>query len=198
MDDKLTNTERSKLAEYEAAIQHNLATFRETGQALLKIRDGLLYRATHGTFEKYCQEQWEMTRRQADRLIESSQVVETLSKLRPIGPIPTTESQARELVGLNPDEQRLVWQTAIETAPNGKITGAHIRETREALIKNPKQGTLPTLEGYRQAIADHVAAANHHRSASDYHIRQAIHLRDEAFKQYGVQIELPFEFEIND
>lgn len=147
-----------------------------------------------------------MKRAHAYRLIESARVVENLS---PIGDkldkvqnvynckqIPSTESQARELASLNPDEQRQVWEKAIETAPDGHITAAHIRETREALIKSPEQTSLFTLEDYRQAIADHVAAANHHQSETNYHIRKAKQLRDEAFKKYGVQIELPFDFEV--
>lgn len=200
---KTDNAEQSKLAECESAIAHNLGSFRETGLALLEIRDGLLYRTTHATFEKYCQEQWDMIRRYANRLIESAQVVETLSKLGNMFPIPSNERQAHELAGLTPDDQRRVWEKAIETAPNGKITAAHIRETREALIDSPEQEELfTTLEDYRQAIADHVDSANHHHHEGKHHRREkrrhrleAIRLRDEAFEKFGEQIELPFEFD---
>src|SRR5262245_9354442 len=191
MDDNLTNAEQSKLAECEAAIEHILGSFYEPGGALQKIRDERLYRVTHATFEKYCRERWDMSKAYANRMIEASSVV---ANLTPIGVIPATESQARELAGLNPEEQRKVWKQAIETDPDGHVTAAHIRETRKALIKSPEQKKLFTLEHYRQAIADHVAAANEHGSLANFHVRQATQLRDEAFQKFGVQIELPFEF----
>lgn len=190
---KTNNAERSKLAECEARIEHILGAFYETGGALQKIRDERLYRATYATFEEYCQERWDLTRRHVNQLIEAARVVENLSKLGTMVPIPSNERQARELAGLDPEEQRKVWEKAIETAPDGHITAAHIRETREALINSQEQETLFTLEDYRQAIDNHVSAANHHKSEANYHIRKAKQLRDEAFKKFGVQIELPFE-----
>ena len=49
-------------------------------------------------------------------------VVEPFS---PIGEIP--EGQLRPLAALDsPDEQRAVWDTAKETAPNGRVTAAHV------------------------------------------------------------------------
>jgi len=195
---KANNEEQSKLAEYEAAIKRNLYVFYETGGALQKIRDERLYRVTHVTFEKYCQERWDLTRRHANRLIESAQIVETLSKLGPLVPILATESQARELVGLTPEEQGKVWIEAAKTALDGQITAAHIRETREALLgsrRDPVQPELFTLEEYREAIKDHVDAANHHGREEKYHRREAKRLCDEAFKKFAVQIELPFEFD---
>ena len=198
---KTKNEEQSKLAEYEAAIQHNLAAFYETGMALLKIRDEQLYRLTHATFAAYFQERWELKKTQTYRLIEAAQIVENLS---PMGDIPTSERQVRELAGLTPDEQRQVWKKAIEMAPNGHITAGHVRETREALLgsrRDPVQEELFTLEEYREAIKDYVDAANHHHREGKHHLREekhcrreAIRLRDEAFKKFDVQIELPFEF----
>lgn len=42
-----------------------------------------------------------------------------------VGKIP--ESQLRPLASLPPEQQREVWTKAIETAPNGKITAAHVQ-----------------------------------------------------------------------
>ena len=78
-----------------------------------------------GTFEEYLQERWDMGRAHAYRLISATQTVENLS---PIGDIPTTESQVRELSGLSPEEQRKTWERALETAPDNKPTAAHIRQ----------------------------------------------------------------------
>lgn len=49
------------------------------------------------TFEDYCGERWQFSVRQGQRLMEAAQVAEVT---RPIGRIPTTESQARELAPL--------------------------------------------------------------------------------------------------
>lgn len=132
---KTNNEDQSNLAELEAAIERNFGVFYETGQALLKIRDDGLYRGSHNTFVEYCQARWDLKKSQAYRLIVAAQIVENLltigniKKLSPIGDkslIPATESQARELVGLNPDEQRQVWereldQVTAQAAPaNGK------------------------------------------------------------------------------
>jgi hypothetical protein len=41
-----------RVAECEAVLQRGLATFIEVGAALLRIRDGRLYRDTHKTFRR--------------------------------------------------------------------------------------------------------------------------------------------------
>lgn len=117
----------TRLAELEAVIERGLQTFVDVGTALMEIRDSRLYRETHGTFEDYCRERWGMVRRQADRLIEAAEVT---ANLRPTGPIlPTAERQARPLASFPADTQRQVWQRAVETAPNGKVTARHVEQT---------------------------------------------------------------------
>lgn len=121
----LADGEREVLTRCEAVIEQGLKSFIEVGTALLAIRDNRLYRAEYGTFEDYCRDRWGMVRRQADRLIAAAGVV---SHLGPIGPkVPESESQARPLARLEPEEQRVVWQQVVETAPGGKVTGAHVQ-----------------------------------------------------------------------
>jgi hypothetical protein len=66
-----------------------------------------------------------MSRIHAHRLIEAAQVVENVSNWTQTAP--ATESQARPLTVLPPEAQREVWQAAVETAPNGKVTAAHVQ-----------------------------------------------------------------------
>jgi CHASE3 domain sensor protein len=67
--------------------------------------------------------------------MDSARVVEVLS---PMGDKkPETERQTRPLARLEPDKQREVWQKAVETAPEGKVTADHVykiakQETQEA------------------------------------------------------------------
>lgn len=66
------------LMEHEKVIEQGLHTFVEVGTALLAIRDGRKYKAAgYSTFETYCRERWQMSRRHADRVILAAQESET-------------------------------------------------------------------------------------------------------------------------
>ena len=129
----LTVTESDRLAECEATIERGFQTFAEVGSALLEIRDSRLYRSEFGTFEDYCQTRWSMTRAYANRTIAAAQVV---ADLAPMGAIPTSERQARELVGL-PAETAAAVMTAAVDATGGKPTAAAIREARDEIAPKP-------------------------------------------------------------
>ena len=101
----LPAADAAELAQHEAVIERGLQTFYEVGTALLAIRDKRLYRADYSTFEDYCRERWQMGRNYVNKLITAAEVVTNLGTNVPI--LPTTESQARELVTLTPDEQRI-------------------------------------------------------------------------------------------
>lgn len=126
----LTVIERDDLAVHEAVIEKGLNTFVDVGLALLAIRDGRLYRSDYATFEDYCRDRWGMERRQAYRLMDASEVVKNVSHGTQF--TPSTERQARPLTALEPGDQRIVWQRAVETAPNGHVTGAHVQRAVEA------------------------------------------------------------------
>jgi len=121
--DALTTIETNRLSTCEAVIERGLKTFYEVGAALAEIRDARLYRQSHGTFEDYCRERWGMTRRRANQLIEATSIYDTIGDLGTM--VPTSERQIRPLAGLTPTEQAEVWQIAVDTAPNGRLTAAH-------------------------------------------------------------------------
>ncbi len=77
--------------------------------ALTVIRDNRLYRETHKTFEDYCKDRWDMSINYADRLMRSTKTIENL-KTVPIGTLPITESQARPLITLEPEQQKEAWE----------------------------------------------------------------------------------------
>jgi hypothetical protein len=54
-----------------------------------------------------------MSKPYATRLIQATEVVK---KLVPMGTTPANESVARELTGLDPEEQREVWNRAVENS----------------------------------------------------------------------------------
>jgi DNA modification methylase len=132
----LSTDEHSALEQHEATIEHGLKTFVEVGNALSAIRDARLYRASHATFEEYCQERWQMARQTAYQYIGAAAVVENV---RNCGHLPATESQARPLTSLAPEQQPVAWQRSVETAPNGKPTAAHVQSVVNEMRLEEKQ-----------------------------------------------------------
>lgn len=125
---RLDMFELDALRRNEVAVERGLNTFVEVGNALAAIRDGKLYREKFATFEDYCQERWGFTGNYARRQIEAAEVIKNV----PMGTLlPTSERQARPLTRLEPSEQIAAWQEAVETAPNGKVTAAHVTEVVE-------------------------------------------------------------------
>lgn len=70
----------------------------------MTVVDVRLYRASHKTFESYCRDRWQMSRRSANYMIASSTVVENISQLgHNCSQLPSSESVARHLAKLKPD-----------------------------------------------------------------------------------------------
>jgi len=147
---ELSTTAATELARREANIERSLQTcYVEVGTELRAIRDERLYLETHDTFEAYCRQRWRWGRHYANRQILAAEVA---SNLVPIGTIPATESQARPLTSLAPDQQREAWREAISTAPGGKITTAHVNKVVKAryVVRQPAAtaaGILPQSGG---------------------------------------------------
>lgn len=117
--------DRQELERLEGIIRENVGAFYEIGDSLTKIRDKKYYLEVLGfeTFEEYCKKRWDFGKWYAYKIIESTSVMKQLDNC-PIRP--TTESQARPLARLAADQQLIAWQKAVETAPDGKITAAHV------------------------------------------------------------------------
>jgi hypothetical protein len=123
----LSEQELTRFRELETVIKEGLATFIAVSVALSEIRSSKLYRSEFSTFEAYCKERWNMRRWYANSLIRAGRVVENLGA---IATTPTNEYQVRALADLPPEDQRKVWEEAVRTAPEGKITGGHVEEVK--------------------------------------------------------------------
>ena len=123
------------------------------GIALMTIRDKRLYRDGFDTFEHYCRERWQFTRMRASQLIAASGVVENVNNCLQK---PTTESQVRPLTKLEPEQQKEVWEKAVQTAPEGKITARHVQkivnEAMETKRPEPETSTYNRVEA--QPVSD--------------------------------------------
>jgi|GEM_PF-1355309 hypothetical protein len=63
----------------------------------------------------------------------------------PIGQIP--ESRLRPLTGLLPEQKKEVYQQAVDTAPEGKVTAKHVQDTVERMKARKRLGCLLPLRG---------------------------------------------------
>jgi N6-adenosine-specific RNA methylase IME4 len=139
----LSITEQTILAENERIIERGLKTFYEVGNALIQIRDSRLYREQYSTFEEYCQGRWQLERRRAYQLMDTSLV---FNNVKNFSHLPANEAQTQPLVSLEPDEQRLAWAAVIEAVGNDKITAKDVtlqvkrmKHVKEALNKSPDE-----------------------------------------------------------
>lgn len=125
----LTTSEKAELNGCEAIIERGMSAYADAGRALAAIHTGRLYRSTHATFADYCLERWGWTDRHVRRLMLAADVVNKMVELAgPMGPLPASERQARELVGLQPGAAVEVVVAATE---NGEVTAASLRQARE-------------------------------------------------------------------
>lgn len=134
---------RQRLELYESKIQAGLATFVEVGNALMEIREGKLYRETHGTFEAYCKEKWGMSKMHAHRLMGAAEVTSNLDSNQLV--TPSSESQVRPLAHLPPDQQKEVWAKAVEIG-GGKPTAKDVqRAVVESTASKTRDEFLATM-----------------------------------------------------
>ena len=138
---ELSIYDANALAKYEAIIERGMAEFVAVGEALLRIRNQKLYRATHNSFEAYCADKWGISRQRSYELMEASQTMHLLAgdenEVSAIGvQIPSSERQVRPLTRLEPAQQIEAWNEAVATAPNGKVTAAHVQSVVDDIRGN--------------------------------------------------------------
>lgn len=127
--EKLSATERAELRQLEGIVEAGIDIVERVGVALRKIQEKRLYRETHSDFGTYVRERFGMGRQYGYRLIAAAVVSENLS---PMGDIALPERQARVLAPLQPENQRLLAQQAVErSGETGEpITTAMLEDLR--------------------------------------------------------------------
>jgi hypothetical protein len=114
--------------------------FYTAAKALKEIRDRRLYRSTHSTFENYCRSRFGFTHRHVNYLIAGSLVVDNLVGTNGSQILPTNERQVRPLVSLEPEQQHLAWQKAVEQG-DGKIPSG--RQVQDIVDKIRERTKIP-------------------------------------------------------
>ena len=143
----LDSKEKARFDELCGVVDRGIKTFFEVGMALAEIKDKQLYRETHGTFEEFCYDKWDIHRRHAYRLIDGAMVVTNVSHGTQNLAVPTNERQARPLTEFEADLQRELWGLVLERSyeNDGKITAALVSSVvAEYLRKQTKDGLEKT------------------------------------------------------
>lgn len=83
------------------------------------------------------------------QLAGAGEVMENIEQSAQIAQSAILESHLRPIVqaNLQPQEQREVWQQATETAPNGKVTAAHVKRTLETYKEEKRQAPVRKYDG---------------------------------------------------
>lgn len=148
--DDLQQQVHTELLHWETIIADRLQAFFEVGIALATIRDKRLYRLEFDTFDDYCASRWDFSRQRASQVIVSGQVAANLKQLAgdTLQVFPQNERQARTIAKYSqePAAQLELWQTALESAPKGRVSAAHLQRVAENLKKGdaPVQTEQPT------------------------------------------------------
>ncbi|MBU1564256.1 MAG: hypothetical protein KJ630_01345 [Proteobacteria bacterium] len=133
----------------------------EIGETLEEIFRLKLYKSTHHCFADYSRDVLDIAKRTAEQYIDAIAVVRNLQAIEhkvdsekvrncALFSLPKNESQARALVGLTPEEQRQAWISSLETAPEGKITAAHIRKTVREIKGEQTKETIEKVKRHKE------------------------------------------------
>src|SRR6267142_1765028 len=143
---ELTLEEKLRFREVEKEIEEKLQVIEERGDevsALLwEVHDKKYFREQYPKWEEYCQGRWSRTGRWGRQLVNFAEVRKSIQDDpdRNHGsalPVPTSERQTRPLTGLPPEEQREIWNAAVENS-DGKVPSGKQVEEAKAKIKPPK------------------------------------------------------------
>lgn len=161
MSNELTKKESDRLTYCISVVTKGVSTFVEVGNALAEIRESKLYRVTHKTFEAFCQEHWNFTRRRANQLIEAATVAEEMGTVVPkvstsvetkpvqTEPVVTSERVARAVSSVPKEDRQEVIE---EAAKKGPLTSASVKAAAEAVAeaKEPE----PVLDEEGRAVPE--------------------------------------------
>lgn len=127
----LSAIETAKLDNLESVIAGGIQAAADVWRSLRQIRDERLYRATHQTFEDYCQERWDMSKSYANMLVSAGEAMASIeSELATTGcqTLPQNERQVRPLTRLPAGDRASAWKEAVESSPSGKPTAAIVEK----------------------------------------------------------------------
>ena len=155
----LTDEERARLKTLENDIDENMSAGLKLGMAIAEIKVRQLFRETHETWEAYIKDRFGIARRTAFQYMASASVFRLVHDCAPTDVLPSNEYQVRPLLKLTEDKASDAWKQAVETAPDGKITGSHVARVVANILGEQIRQRAQTEQGKtRQSMAmpDHL------------------------------------------
>lgn len=125
LSDLLSPDEREEFSSLIHVVRMGVSGLVESGRALTVIRDKRLYREKFSTFEKFCEDEFRMSKSYAYRLISGFKNIEALSNEVK----PSNESVVRELKKVPTMSKQGVWNRALKMSK--KPTAVVVREAAE-------------------------------------------------------------------
>lgn len=119
---------KAQLRKCERIIKKCHKSVWDAGKALMEIRDQELFRPEFDSFEKYLAQKWGVGHSQGYRWIDAWKVFGVLSQIGGKIPLPSHESVARPLVGLQPQDQQAAWTAAVAKAGKAPVTAKLVKE----------------------------------------------------------------------
>jgi hypothetical protein len=144
---RLTPEEQTQLEHCVSVVKTGCQAFAKAGTALAAIKSRQLYRASHDSFEAFCEHQFGLTARRVNQLIESSAICLELAKHVPGAPLPRVEAEARALAGLTPAAAVEVWKEAVEVAAPETPSTAIVKKIADK--KRPKKKSTKAAKPIR-------------------------------------------------
>ncbi len=127
----LSASEAKRWTACKQQLTDGLQACFDTGLALIEIRDNKLYREEFDSFEQFCQQQYQIGKSYAYRLIQSAEI-----KMSPIGDKIQNEAQARAIAQVPETDRLKVLKIAKKS---GDATAAAIAEAAEKVVKNANE-----------------------------------------------------------
>jgi hypothetical protein len=159
----------------------------------MEIKHRELYRDVLGydTFEAYCKERWDMSKMHAYRLMNSMVVRENL-KSNQLVTLPFTESQARPLTKLEPEQQKEAWQKVIDIAPQGKITARLVSRVVSEVKKETTKKEVEKKSKKAKIVPKDMLVDEEFKRAFDAFYREVQRARLENWKTTSKEASLRF------
>lgn len=123
-------------AEARQLVNDIKADIAAVGHKLLELYEREGWRALgYANWRECVMTEFEFQKSHVYRLLDFARLERNLSPIGEKYPLPANEAQARPLAKLSAEQQRQVWTVAVETAPAGHITAAHVERTARRLIQ---------------------------------------------------------------
>lgn len=150
----LTDREARRLKSLEDTIRRSAGDMYD---AMRAIHDEKLYRDEFSTWEDYCAKRWNMSRRNADRLIEHGRVLSLLGDDDETGRVRPVSVAATEAASSLPDAEKVEVIKEVAAENNGKVTARAVRQKvhqREPGDESEPTGADPVKPKVIKATAD--------------------------------------------